>query len=317
MNFIAFINTIAALFIMLIIGFIAAKTGIIDSTASKNLSNLIIKIAQPALIISSLLKMPYSPENLKLGILSFLFGIVIHLFFAGVAYLACLRVKDSDRRKILELLMIFGNTGFLGIPLLSSLLGDVGGFMASFIVSSFNIVLWTLGIAIFARGRNDVRLTVKKAFINKGTVPSLIGFALFLLPAVFPEFTIPEFASSALSYIASLCTPVSLLIIGALLARGSLKRVFASAQIYYLCLFKLIVIPLAVCLITKLIGFNDTWIIFATAMAAMPCATTISMHAEVLNIVPEFSAEGVGASTLFSVATMPLVIWIAQQIILI
>lgn len=316
MNFISFINTIAALFIMLVVGYIAGRMRIIDETASKNLSNLIIKIAQPALIISSLIKMPYSPENARLGILTFLFGIAMHLFFAGIAYLACLRVKDADKRKILELLMIFGNTGFLGIPLLSSLLGDVGGFMASFIVSSFNIVLWTLGIAIFGRGRDDVRLTVKKALINKGTVPSVIGFALFMIPAFLPSFALPTFAVSALSYISSLCTPVSLLIIGALLATRTWKQIFGSVQIYYLCLFKLIIIPLAVCVITKLIGFDSTWIIFATAMAALPSATSISMHAKVLDIAPGFSAQGVGTSTLLSVATMPLIIWIAQKIIL-
>ena len=64
MNFTALLNTIATLFIMLIVGYVAGKVGIIDGVASKKLSNLIIKIAQPALIIYSIVKMQYSAQNL-------------------------------------------------------------------------------------------------------------------------------------------------------------------------------------------------------------------------------------------------------------
>lgn len=315
MDLISFTNTIAALFVMLAVGFLAGKIGIIDSPASKKLSELILKISQPALIIASLTSVSYSPENLKLGLMTFLVGFILHGFFAAVAFAVCIKFKNLDEKKIMNMLIIFGNTGFIGIPLLTSLIGAVGGFMASFMVVSFNTLLWTLGIAILGKGRDDIKLTLKKALVNKGTVPSLIGFVLFLLPALFPTFTIPAFASSALSSLSALCTPVSLLIIGALLSTRTPKQILGSPKIYYVCLFKLFVIPLSVCLITKLLGLDDIWIIFATTISAMPCATSVTMLAETYDIAPAFSAQGVGASTLFSVVSMPLVMWIAQKII--
>ncbi len=315
MNYTSFLNTIATLFVMLIVGYIAGKMGIINSAASKKMSEIIIKIAQPALIISSLIKMRYSAENLSLGLKAFAFGIVAHLLMGAVAYLACIRFKDLNERKILEFSMIFGNTGFIGIPILQSLLGDIGAFMASFIVASFNILMWTLGIAILGRKRDDIKLTLKKALINKGTIPSLIGFAIFLIPAVWPAFELPVFVMSSFSYISSLCTPVSMLIIGALLAGRTFGQIFGSWKVYYMCFFKLLVMPLLVCVGMKLLGFSELWILFGATITAMPSATSVSMLAEMYDISPGFSAQGVGTASLLAIATMPCVVWIAQMIV--
>ena len=315
MNFSALLNTIVTLFVMLSVGYAAGKLKIIDSVASKKLSGLIISIAQPALIISSLTKVHYSAENLKLGLKTLALGLVVHLFMAVVAYIACLKIKDIDERKIIEFSMVFGNTGFIGIPIMESIFGDVGAFMTSYIVAVFNILLWTLGIAILGRKRNDIKLTLKKALINKGTVPSLIGIVLFIAPALIPSFRLPQFAQMSLSYIASMCTPVSMLIIGALLSGRSMKKIFGSGKVYYICLFKLVIIPLLVCGIMKLMGFSGMWIIFATGIAAMPSASSVSMFAEIYDISPGFSAQGVGTSSLLSIVTLPCVIWIAQRIV--
>lgn len=312
MDFTSFLNTIATLFVMMAVGFFAGKVKIIDPNTSKKLSEIIIKIAQPALIISSLIKIEYSAQNLALGLKSFIFGITVHLFMGVVAYLACLKIKNLDERKIIEFSMIFGNTGFIGIPILQSLLGDIGAFMASFIVASFNILMWTLGILILGRKRDDIKLTLKKALVNKGTIPSLIGFAIFVLPAFIPAFKLPAFVTSSFSYISSLCTPVSMLIIGALLSGRSVKQVFGSGKVYYMCAFKLIVMPLLVCAIMKLLGFSELWILFATAITAMPSATSVSMLAEMYDIEPAFSAQGVGTASLLAIATLPLVVSIAQ-----
>ena len=315
MNFSSFLTTIATLFVMLIVGYVAGKLGIIDSVSSKKFSALIIQIAQPALIISSIVGVRYSPEMLVLGLKTLALGFAVHLFMWGIAFVACCRIRNMDERKILEFSMVFGNTGFIGIPIMRSLWGEQGAFMASFIVISFNILMWIVGIAILGRKRPDIKLTIKKALINKGTVPSLIGACIFLIPSVFPSFALPEFATSSLSYVASLCTPVSMLIIGALLAGRSFRQIFGSGKVYYLCFFKLVATPLIVCLVMKLLGFDSFWILFATVITCMPCATSVSMLAELYDISPGFSAQGVGTTSLFTVATMPCVILLAQKII--
>ena len=128
MDFIALLNTIATLFVLLIGGVIASKCNIIDEVASKKLSRLIIAIGQPFLIISSLLGIEYSGENLLLGAKTFIIGILVHAIMALIAFLACSGIKNLDERKLSEFAMVFGNVGFLGFPILESLFGAKGLF---------------------------------------------------------------------------------------------------------------------------------------------------------------------------------------------
>lgn len=314
MNFSALLTTIATLFVMLAVGYIAGKRSIIDEVASKKLSALIIRISQPILVIYSMVRMQYSAENLKLGLKTVVLCFALHLFMALIAFFACIKMKDLDERKITEFSMIFGNTGFIGIPIMESLFGDVGAFMAAFNMMVFNTLMWTLGLSIFARKRNDIKLTLKQVFINKGSVPSVIGLAIFALPALIPDFRLPDFVMSSLSYVSSLCTPISMFIIGALLSRRTPKQIFGSPKVYYMCLFKLAVIPLLVCVIMKLLGFGEMWILFSVVLTCMPSATSVSMLAEMYDVGPGFSAQGVGTSSLLSIATMPCVILLAQKI---
>ncbi len=309
MDFTALLNTIATLFVLLVAGVIASKLNIIDEVASKRLSKLIISIGQPFLIISSLLGIDYSPENLLLGAKTFAIGIVVHGIMSLIAYFACFRFKDFNERKLSEFAMVFGNVGFIGFPILESLFGAKGLFMGAFFVVSFNIVLWTWGIAILARKRSDIKLTVKKILFNYGTVPSVIGIILYVL-----NLNMPQFVYSSASYLASLCTPISVLVTGALLARRSLSQIFLSPKIYYISIVKLIVIPLVICGLAKLLGFDTYWILFLTAVSAMPSAATISMLSELHDITPSYAAQAVGTTSLLSIATMPCILWIAERI---
>ena len=310
MNFNALLNTIVMLFILLVVGFVANKLGIIDETASKRFSKLIVTICQPALIISSLIKLDYTPENLKLGLTTLALGIVIHLALSAFAFLVCRPFKDLDEQKLIEFSIIFGNVGFIGFPILESLLGERGLFMGAFFIVSFHLVLWTWGIAIFARKRKDIKLTVKKIFVNFGTVPCYIGILLFIL-----NFNIPPYFTTTLSHLGNMCTPISMLIIGALIGRRNLLSFFTSFKVYYLSAMKLIITPLIICLVMKLLGADSEMILFMTTVCSLPSATMVSILAEMYNSKPEFSAQLVGMSSLLSVLTIPVVLKIADLII--
>jgi predicted permease len=310
-QFTEFFNLILAFFILLIVGFVAGKTKIIDSVASKKLSALIIKVGQPALIINSLIKMEYSADKLSLGFKTLLFGFVIHIFLALLAFLAFRGFKSVNEQKLTEFAAIFGNVGFLGMPILRSLFGDEGEFMGAFFIVSFNVFLWTWGIMILARKRKDIKLTPKK-LLNFGTVPCFIGFMLYLCCR--PFFQFPTFVMKSFEFTASICTPVSMFIIGALLATCTFKQIFCSGKIYYLCAVRLIIVPLIVCGLLKLVGLDD-WILFAAAVTSMPCATTLTMLAELYDIEPRYSAQAVGTTSLFSTFTMPCVMFLAQKLV--
>ena len=315
MNFSALNTVIATLFILMVCGFICRKTKIIDEAASKKMSALILKIGQPAMIISAIAGSEYSEENLKSAGIIVILGFITHAVVALLAFFICKPFKNPDERKITEFSLIFNNCAFIGFPIFDALLPENGLFLASFYIISFNVCMWTWGIAILARQRDDIKLTVKKAFLNFGTIPCIIGILIYLLKSPAIGFELPGFLSKSLGYLSNLCTPISVLITGALIATRSLKQIFASPKLYFFCFVKLIILPLFVCLLAKLLHLPDIYALFATAAAALPTASTITMFAETYDLDSGYSSLTVGVSSLLSVLTLPFVLMLAQKIL--
>lgn len=315
MNFTALLTIIATLFLLMACGFFARKRGIIDDVASKRLSTLIIKIGQPMMIISALTEAEFSYENLGDGFLYIGIGIIFHAVMGGLAFLLCKGFKDLDERKITEFSLMFVNGGFIGFPILEALFGAKGLFLAAFFNISFHLFIWSWGVAILARKRSDIKLTVRKIFINLGSIPCLIGVLIYMLVIPFPGFALPAFLSKFFLYLSNLCTPISVLITGALLATRTAKQIFGSGKIYYFSLMKLIVLPLIVCIICKLIRLPQDMILFVTVEAALPAASSITMFSEIYGLNSGYASQTVGTSSLLSVGTLPLVLLVAQWIV--
>ena len=315
MNFPALLTIIATLFLLMACGFFARKKGIIDDVASKRLSTLIIKIGQPMMIISALTEAEFSYENLADGFLYIGVGMVFHAVMGGLAFLLCKGFRDLDERKITEFSLMFVNGGFIGFPILEALFGAKGLFLAAFFNISFHLFIWSWGIAILARKRSDIKLTVKKIFINLGSVPCLIGILLYMAVIPFPGFALPAFLSKFFMYLSNLCTPISVLITGALLATRTPKQIFGSGKIYYFSAMKLLALPLVVCIIGKLIGLPHDMILFVTVEAALPAASSITMFSEIYGLNSGYASQTVGTSSLLSVGTLPLVLLLAEWIV--
>ena len=305
-------SIMVTLFLLLAVGYFCRRIRMIDDTASKNYSRLIISVGQPALIVSALNNAEYSPENLRIALWATLIGFAMHTFLGLTAFLICRRMGNTDRSRIFEFGLIFANCGFLGFPVLDSIFGaGQGSFMGAFYVISFHLYLWTWGILILGRGRDDIRLTPKKALLNHGTVPTAIGLAFYLLKGVAP---MPDAIGKVFSYLGGLCTPISLLITGGLLATVSLKKLFTNRSLYLHSAISLVLIPMTVCLICKLIRLPDQYLLFCTVMAGLPAASTVTMLAELHNIDPPYASQIVGMTSLLTTVTLPLVVLFAQWV---
>ena len=140
---------VAELFILMGLGALGAKTGLLRPEGKQTLSNLLVNLVVPAMIINSY-RMDFSPEILRnllaafaLSILSSLLGLVITLLFTA-------RSKDS-RTPIFRFACIFSNEGYMGLPLISALFGSEGLLYASANFRMFNLLLWTKGDSIVSR----------------------------------------------------------------------------------------------------------------------------------------------------------------------
>ena len=332
MNFDKIYVVVATLFVILAVGFLCRKVKIIDDTASKKLSRLILTVGQPAMLISSLSSAEYTEENLKIAFIMLVLGFVFHIFLAVISFTFALPLKKNlDEQKLSEFGLMFTNCAFIGFPIFEAILPGRGQFMASFLCISFNVLLWTWGLIIMGRKRNDIKLTIKKALINFGTIPCLIGFVLFLLknPAISFEIgktavsgiTLPPFLADAAKYLMNLCTPISVLVTGALIATQSARKIFLNWKIYYFNIVKLIVFPMIVCLISKLlltlipVDGLEIYATFVTAAASLPTASSVTMMAESYGLDSGYSSLTVGTSSVWAVFTIPFTMMISQLIL--
>ena len=332
MNFDKLYVVVATLFVILAVGFLCRKVKIIDDTASKKLSRLILTVGQPAMLISSLSSAEYTEENLKIAFIMLVLGFVFHIFLAVISFTFALPLKKNlDEQKLSEFGLMFTNCAFIGFPIFEAILPGRGQFMASFLCISFNVLLWTWGLIIMGRKRNDIKLTIKKALINFGTIPCLIGFVLFLLknPAISFEIgktavsgiTLPPFLADAAKYLMNLCTPISVLVTGALIATQSARKIFLNWKIYYFNIVKLIVFPMIVCLISKLlltlipVDGLEIYATFVTAAASLPTASSVTMMAESYGLDSGYSSLTVGTSSVLAVFTIPFTMMISQLIL--
>ena len=303
------LNTVVTMFLLLIIGYLSRKFGYMTDAGSKFISNFIICVAQPFMIVGSVTGIPYSAENLNKGVYIIILGIAIHSVTAAIAFAAVFRMKDRDERQLAEYGMIFANCGFLGFPILRSMFGGVGVFWGAFYVVVFNVVAWTYGMFVLGKARREIKMNFVKMFLNYGTTPCIIGIVLFLLKIGFPAPL-----RSAVDYMGSLCTPLSMLVVGGLLAVVPVRRVFTELKVYYQCLIRLIVVPLVIISLCRLAGVGREMLLFASVMSALPTAANTAMFAERYDLKPGFAAHGVGMTTLLSSVTVPFIIYIAALI---
>ena len=137
---------VGVLFLMMIPGILLKKYKLVPDGFGKGLSNLVLYIAQPALIVCAYLESSSTFGAIwKNALLVFLYSLAAHALFALVAQF-CYRRCPIDRAGILRFVTVFSNAAFMGIPLIRAILGAEAAIYASIYNITFNLFLWTLGV---------------------------------------------------------------------------------------------------------------------------------------------------------------------------
>lgn len=307
-NFSSLISTCASLLLLILLGFILRKTGVVDEDFSKKLSTLVAKAGMPCLMIYSITSLEYSSEKLRGGIVILIFGSLAHFLMAVLAKLIFCRTKNVNEKKIYQFGCIFSNCAFIGYPILSALFGEIGLFYGAFYVVTYNLGCWSYGVLLMAKGKAGYQFTLKNMFLNLGMISCILGFLLYAL-----QIPIPNFMRTTAMYVGNLCTPLSLIVTGSLLATIPLIKMFSNIKLYLFCAVKLAVLPLLfaltihLCGAERLIGdINLT--VFLAVMVSLPPAALTSLFANMYDVKPPFAAQLVSLGTLLSPLTTLLVI---------
>ena len=165
------------LYIMIAVGFFADKTGLYKEKAARMTNDLLFYIVTPAIITQSFLSMELTAENATALLVSTVCGFAMH----GAAILISLpffRGGNREENAIYRYASVYGNVGYMALPMAQALLGAPGVFYCSACLIPFNVVCFTHGVAVMSGGRH---FNWKKLLFNPGTISVAIGLPLFML----------------------------------------------------------------------------------------------------------------------------------------
>ncbi|HBT17272.1 MAG TPA: AEC family transporter [Firmicutes bacterium] len=298
------INQVLTLFFILIIGFIARKKAVLTTSLAKGLTDLLLNVTAPLMIITSF-QFEYSSEMLASAGKILAFSLFVHTFSLLIGMLIYNQYPEN-MRKVLLFTTIFSNCGFMGFPLLQSIYGKIGVFYGSIFVVGFNVFLWTIGVMIFTGNRD--RATLKKLFLNPSLIAVLLGMTTFIL-----SLKIPGPVYTALEVIGEMTTPLSMMIIGSILAEIKLNEIFPGFAVYYGTLMRLVIIPWLSLLATNLLRFTPMLRGICVLSTATPAATMTAIFAQKYNGDSSFASRIIIISTALSIITLPLFILLVNR----
>ncbi len=295
------------IFILISVGFVLTKTKKIDDVGVKQLTDILLIAVTPCVIVQAYQK-EFDVKFLEGLMLSALATLIIHIIAVVLSFVV-FRKKENTRYRVARFASVCSNCGFMAIPLLSAALGSDGVFYGSAYLVVFTLFYWTFGIYICTE---DIKkcFSIRSIFINPGVIGVIVGMVLF-----FGRITLPNVLASAVNFMASLNTPLAMLILGAFLVKVDVLKAFKNIDLYIVCFLRLLLIPVLSILTIALLKIEPTIAKTVLICAACPVATVTSLFASKYELDSVFASETVAISTIVSIITIPLIIILSTFVI--
>lgn len=295
------------LYVLVLLGFICDRTKIYTEKAAKLTNDLLFYIVTPAVIIQSFSSVEMTSENVRGMLMSFLGGTILHV----VAIAICIpfwRKTDKNLSCIYKYAAIYGNVGYMTLPLAEAELGAEGVFFCSGVLIPFNIFAFTHGIYLMSGEKaQKTGFNPKWLILNPGVVSVLLGLPLF-----FFKIKLPSLISVPVNYVAGLNTPLAMIMFGTYLSKTNLKTMFLRKDTYLVALLKLIVLPAIILAVFKFLGIKGALLTALIISASSPSANNTVMFAAKYGKDSAAASQTVAVVSFLSIITMPLFIALSQ-----
>lgn len=295
---------VGVLYIMVIIGFCCDKIGWFTEKAGKACTDLLFYIITPAVIINSFFTQEFTKESGTKFLIATGCGFLMHFIAIGINT-PLFSKGICDENCVYKYGAIYGNVGYMTLPLTQAILGSEGVFYCSAVVLAFNVVAFTHGV--FMMDNNSKKFNAKLLILNPGVISVLIGLPFFLL-----HVNLPELIFKPVHMIAGTQTPLAMLIFGTFLANTKLKDILKHKKIFLVSLSKLIVLPAIMIAFYRLIGLSGAILVALTISSCAPSANNTVMFSAKYNKDTGLAAQLVAVCSFISIITIPVIIAAVQ-----
>ncbi len=286
--------------ILIGVGVLCAKTKLISEASNKDLSKFVLQVVNPVVIFMSY-QTEYRVELVKNLLLTFVISAAVLCAVILLSYVF-VRSKQDRESEIERFSAVYSNCGFMGIPLVDAIYHEEGVFYLTAFITVFNLIVWTHGVILIS-GQKDFKQVVK-VFYSPTIIAILLGLVTF-----FAQIKLPSALADSLGFIKELNTPMAMIVSGVTIAATSLPKLLKNYRIYYVCLLKLLIMPLIISVPLVLLGGIDEkvrmTILIASAAPPAAMCTLLSIRYGRNSV---YSSEIFTAGTILSVVTLPLVV---------
>ncbi len=298
-----FYARLGAIALIMLLGFLLGKFKLISEKTNKEITNLLLTVFMPASLFMAF-PSSYNESSANFFFSGLLAGIII--MFALIVFAKIIFNKKWMKRELSyesQFAMIFNNATFLGYPIVVNTFGPNGILAYCGFIIAFNIALFSYGIWLFEQ-KISFKILLNIIF-NPNIIAVILGMILFLT-----NFSLPSFITDAVGYVGGATTPLSIICIGFMLSQAKLKKVFTKWKLMLTAIIQLTLGPLITWGILTLLNFPIEVIQVCTLIQALPTATSLGLFAVKYGGNAAESSELVTISTLFSVATLPLMVFL-------
>lgn len=302
MDIMVVFQTMLKLFLLLILGFVLFKCHIFDEYTNKKISALIVNVASPMLIISSIAGVEGSNKSIVFLMIGA--GILMYIGFIILGKIIN-RIFPFPKKDwpVYECMVVFANTGFMGYPVLLDVFGQEAVFYASLIHMAFNFFVYTYAIMCLTKGDDSEFKLNFKQLLTPGIILIFVGIFIYLF-----DIQLPSVLMDTINSVGSLTAPLSMMMIGSSLAVYPIKDSFTDWRSYVFAFVRLMIVPFVTMIMCRLLHIDAYYANITIITNAMPVGSMVLMLATQYNANVKIVTRNIVVSTLFSVITIPIVV---------
>lgn len=300
MNSLVVLEQMVMIFILILTGFVLYKKKMISDSASKDLSALVVNVCSPGLIIVSMFNdLSQIPrENvIFVGII----GVIFYLFLIFFGYFLVWVLKVPEYLKNAYVLMtVFGNTGFIGIPVALAIIGPESMVYVIVFNFLFNLTIFTFGIMLLKKDTQGNKQSWKD-YLSPGLIACIAAFGIYWF-----QIRLPEEIETLAGYYGNACTLLSMIVIGISLAGMKVKDMLRNRRLLIFVFIRFIALPILLALALRPVLPDLLIRAIVILMAALPVGNFPAMLCEQYGRDSKPIAEGIVVTTILSVFTITL-----------
>lgn len=304
--FFIIVNQILKMLLLMLLGCLCYRLKLVDQHGNKILADLLLMVVNPVLAVMAL-QTEYHPDYVSGLLWSYLLAVLTHLIMIGVSALL-IKKGDNENCAIERFSSMYANCGFMGIPLVQSILGSEGVLYLTAYMTVFNLFSWTHGIGLMT-GKASLK-TLKKGLLSPMVIASLFGLVLFILKIQFPAVI-----ADTLNYVSGMNTPLAMMIAGISVAQTDLRAMLRNKKLYFIALIKLLLMPALVLAGLSVISISPIVACTVLIAAACPSAATCTAFSLRFKKNYQYASEMYAFTTLCSLATVPLFVYAAERLL--